>query len=210
MSPNRKNALAGVLASTVAVFVIAGIFLSISGGAQNASATFMKRIATFSDISDDNSFNSRVDQTQALFKFSLSEPLGQGLGAIGLSAKLGSAGEVFVIDNGYIARFVEMGFIGVVFFMASVLVAVVLGFGAYRESTQSGNPTISDLLAICFALQVMFLSAQAGADSYFGSQGMFFWFAVYFASAAQKQAATKRNISQSSDSQRLRRLSAAV
>jgi O-antigen ligase len=194
LAPSRGRTLAGIGVLVVGVIALSTVLINSTAGAEGSSNNFITRIQTFTDLGNDVSVNTRVDITQALFRLAIAEPLGQGLGAIGLSAKLGAGGETIVVDNGYIARFIEMGFIGGAFFLASVIVSFAYGFAAYRKSWRSGNPDLTDRLAACLCIQIMFMVGQAGADVYFGSEGMFFWLAIYFASVSTIRESSRRSI----------------
>jgi len=189
LSPRRIVVVPYLAATVLAIVLVAEAVFAFSNDAQVAGAAFAKRVQTFSDLGEDTSVNAREDQTGEIFRFVLREPLGQGLGAVGLSAKLGTAGEVLVVDNGYIARFLEMGFVGVAVFLASLALAFVCGLRAYLHAVRGRQTEMTALLAICLAVQLLFLIDQAGADSYFGSPAMCFWFALYLSTAYLRQSA---------------------
>jgi len=99
-----------------------------------------------------------------------------------------------VVDNGYIARFLEMGFIGVALFLAALVLAFASGLSAYLHATRNRQDEMAALLSICLAVQLSFLIDQAGADSYFGSPAMCFWFALYVSTAYLRQSAAAPRI----------------
>jgi O-antigen ligase len=194
LSPRRIVVFPYLVATVLAIALVAEAVFALSNDAQVAGEAFAKRVQTFSDLGEDTSVNAREDQTGEIFRFVLREPLGQGLGAVGLSAKLGTAGEVLVVDNGYIARFLEMGFIGVAVFLAALALAFVCGLRAYVHAARGRQTEMMALLAVCLAVQLLFLIDQAGADSYFGSPAMCFWFALYVSTAYLRQSAAATRI----------------
>jgi hypothetical protein len=195
LSPLRGSVLRGlaVLGGTVAVAI--ALLFALSHGPETAASSFFDRIATFQHLSEDDSASTRVSQTETLFRYTLREPLGQGLGAVGLAAKLSSGGQTIVVDNGYIARFLEMGFFGFPFFLVAVVLSLGVGWNAYRRFARAGDAESADLIAMSLAIQLTFLIGQFGTDYYFGSTAMFFWFAVFLASGFQNPSGARTTVS---------------
>jgi putative inorganic carbon (HCO3(-)) transporter len=73
------------------------------------------RMQTLSDISQDHSYNERLDLFHTMLPMVLHSPLGSGIGSLGQATKLengGALGEFGVMDNGFIAIFFTFGIVG--------------------------------------------------------------------------------------------------
>ena len=133
VSPVRGRPLLAVVAIAV-VSALLGFNASTLLGYKDVTTQLVARLDTLGDVDSDTSANDRRRETVEAAREAWSEPLGQGLGAVGTSTKLGSGGGQLTLDNGYMSRFLEMG---------------VVGFAAYVVTLGAG---------IAFALRVLVLS----------------------------------------------------
>ncbi len=183
LSPRRKSVLV-TLGGVAAAFVVVGSLLLTVVASEGANATvynLTKRISTFGAIGNDSSAMSRQDQTDEAMTEGLSEPLGQGLGASGGSTKLaGGLGQG--IDNGFAARFFEMGFIGFFIYEAALLIGIVTTFRTYRKYLRGGNLGGANYLAVAVASQLVLFITEIDADHHNALAALFFWFSLYLAS----------------------------
>lgn len=183
LSPRRTSILVTLGGVALAFVLIGSVLLTIvsSEGANTTVYNLTKRISTFGAIGNDASAMSRQDQTDEAVSEGMSEPLGQGLGASGGSTKLaGAAGAA--IDNGFAARFFEMGFIGFILYELALLTGMFMSFRKYRQFIRGGNLAAANYVAMAVAAQVVLFITEIDADHHSAFAGLFFWFALYMAS----------------------------
>ncbi len=183
LSPRRKSVLL-TLGGVAAAFVVVGSLLLTVVASEGANTTvynLSKRISTFGAIGNDSSAMSRQDQTDEAMTEGLSEPLGQGLGASGGSTKL-AGGLGTGIDNGFAARFFEMGFIGFFIYELALIIGIVTTFLTYRKYLRGGNLAGANYLAVAVASQVVLFITEIDADHHNALAALFFWFSLFIAS----------------------------
>lgn len=129
-------------------------------------------------LGQDQSFQ---DRSQLLPKFlgALSgNPLGSGPGTSGLAARLDSSPAsqnmdyVQNVDNGFLARLIETGVLGLALFFVVVVLCLRPAFRRLR----GGQPRAGD--AAWFAVAVFFLLSDLGGPSTSTGTGVFFWIAL--------------------------------
>lgn len=183
LSPQRRVAFA-TLGGVVAVFLIVGSLLLTVVDSEGANTTLLNlttRLQTFSDLSSDHSALSRQDQSQEAIADGVSEPLGQGLGASGGSTKL-AGGIGTGIDNGFVARFYEMGIVGFITYEIALLIGMLMTFVAYRRYIRAGNPKVAGYLAAAVSAQIVLFVTEIGTDHHSALVGLIFWMTLFFAS----------------------------
>ncbi len=183
LSPRRGNVLVTLGFVAVAFVAVGSILLTVvaSEGANTTVYNLSKRISTFGAIGNDSSAMSRQDQTDEAMTEGLSEPLGQGLGASGGSTKL-AGGLGTGIDNGFAARFYEMGFIGFIVYEIALLVGIVSTFRTYRRYMRAGNLADANYVAVAVAAQLVLFITEIDADHHNALAALFFWFSLFIAS----------------------------
>jgi O-antigen ligase len=182
LSPRRTYALASLGCILVLGTALSAALLVTLGGSVDVVSTLQNRLASLTDIGEDTSFNSRRQQTASALHEGMSEPLGQGLGDVGSAANAGSSGSTNTLDNGYLARFVELGVVGWVAYLVALVLAVVAVFRAYVASRRADDPLLSSILAASCAVQVMLLGTELSTDSHNGLLAIAFWFSLYIGS----------------------------
>ena len=182
MSPRRKDALKALgLVALLCTALSATVLLSLNGSQEGASL-LQSRLASLGEISDDTSFADRQRQTSGAWHEGISEPLGQGLGSIGVAANAGASSSTNTLDNGYLARFVELGVVGCAAYLVALVLAVVAVFRAYFMSLRAGDTLLCSILAGSFAVQVTMLGTDLSTDTHGGLLAIMFWFSLYVAS----------------------------
>lgn len=81
------------------------------------------RVETLSSVKDDESYNERLSLWQNMLPMVASNPVGQGIGSVGQSTKLGNSGELGEygnMDNGVIALLLTFGVLGAIFFFGAL------------------------------------------------------------------------------------------
>ncbi|WP_187355145.1 O-antigen ligase family protein [Paenibacillus tengchongensis] len=81
------------------------------------------RMETLTSVSEDHSYNERLVLWQNMLPMVAANPVGQGIGSVGQSTKLGNGGELGeygVMDNGVIALLLTFGVLGGLFFFGAL------------------------------------------------------------------------------------------
>jgi hypothetical protein len=177
LSPGKvKNlSIVGTLVVVVTVFAANAPALLGSGIAGN---DLQHRFATFTDLETDSSYRDRQQYFGAALTTAIDQPTGAGLGVLGTAAKLGSAGKTVDFDNGYIARFTEMGYFGTVCYLATLFVTLRLAGGRWRRATRQGLREDAAIAAGCVAVQVAFALLDISSDHHNALGGLFYWLSV--------------------------------
>ena len=177
LSPYRLRNVAVI--STVA---IAGALLIFNAsallGSTAAGSALSTRFDTFNDLGADDSYNVRMRYFGDALQSAAENPLGEGLGVIGIAGRLGSNESIFVFDNGYIARFTEMGYFGTACYLLALVAGLVLAYVRWRAFTRAGLRDEAMLAAAAVALQVALIVLDASDDHHTGYAGIFFWLSL--------------------------------
>jgi putative inorganic carbon (hco3(-)) transporter len=177
LTPNRVRNLAtlGVVALVGAIVVVNASTLL---GSAQASNSITARFSSLSNLNDDYSFVDRQRYFEGLLADALEQPLGLGLGVTGTAAKLGDSGEVNDFDNGFIARFTEMGYFGMACYLVTLGGMIALALSAWRRFAAQKMPQLSAITAAVVALQVMLLVLDVSSDHHDSLAGIAFWLSV--------------------------------
>ena len=123
LSPRRGPALRTltITSSLIAASVVAFFFFVPSDSIRE---TITNRFATFGSLDTDYSALDRQNEGRKAIDSGLADPLGHGLGMTGVSATLATPEQLDAsgvpddsIDNGFLSRFVEMGWPGLAAFL---------------------------------------------------------------------------------------------
>ena len=140
--------------------------------------TIFTRLASFANLSTDNSVRQRLIMTSASTQVIGAVAEGEGLGATGGATKLGSAsGRQASIDNGFLEVFYVLGWPGGSLVMLGLL-GQLLVLARFRDSRVD---TFANAARACFwaLLSVLFIG-----DIFSGAIGVMFWGAYGFACSA--------------------------
>jgi O-antigen ligase len=181
-APGRKAAALSLASIVIVCCLVSAGMLALTQGSESASSSIQERFSTLGQLSDDTSVASRQQQSAEAFHDGVSEPLGQGLGQVGTSSVAGSSGTTLTLDNGYLARFLELGFIGFLGYIAAIAMALVGTFAAYKVSASASMPDGSNALAAMLAIQVMFAILDLSTDAHNSFLGVLFWCTLFLTS----------------------------
>ncbi len=174
LTPHRARNLAvfGGMAVIVAVLIAnASVLLGSAQTGNDISARF----STLSNLNDDYSFVDRQRYFEGLLTAALRQPLGQGLGVVGTAAKLGDSGKVKDFDNGFVARFTEMGYFGMACYLFALGSMIALAGAAWRRYAARGLPRLTAIAAAVVTVQVMLFALDISADHHNALSGIAFW-----------------------------------
>lgn len=184
LSPKRRDAAGSLFAVALTCCLFVVVLISTVPGASNAVESISNRFGTFGSLNEDSSVIARQGETNAAIQIGIHEPLGQGAGTVGVSAKLGAGGGTVTVDNGYISRFLEMGWLGSAGYAVAILLAVGSSLLAYTRMRRGGDVDGASFAAFAVALQVLLLYFDAASDHHVGFSALFFWYSLYLASRA--------------------------
>lgn len=192
ISPRRFAVLPSLAIFAVVLAFLVTALPSLMGSGTDSIST---RVSTLTDIDHDGSALERQQEISDSLSAGLANPLGTGLGTVGAAAKLagGDASQNLgkALDSGYFARFVEMGWAGLLGYLAVVLgVPLAMGYALFRPgSTATTGVKVAGAtaLAVCATLAW----SDAANDAHLGLDGLFFWLALGIGSLAVQTCAER-------------------
>ncbi len=125
------------------------------------------RFASFDNIRQDNSFVSRQSLYENFFTSALGQPLGIGLGQLGLASKL-TTGNASVFDSGVLQIPYEFGWAGGAFFLWAV---GAMSLRAYNAAARSKDRVVIASAGVFFAL----VAENVFASTFGGAIGISLW-----------------------------------
>lgn len=181
VSPRRFQVLPFlVLYGILLAFLVDALPLFLGAG-QNSDVV-STRIATLADVGHDSSALARSSEIDESIQAGLAYPFGEGLGEIGAASMIsGNKHAPFgnVLDSGYLARLLELGWLGfagylfVIFGSFGVMIVTML-----RASVSSPKWTVPVTLPVAAAICAALMWADAAGDSHLAFDGLFFWIAL--------------------------------
>jgi putative inorganic carbon (hco3(-)) transporter len=174
MSPGRAKNLT-ILGGVVVLISVLVVNVSALLGSSAAGSDLSTRLDTFSNLGDDVSYNERSRYWGEPVIAAAESPLGQGLGVLGTAAKLGDSGTTHDFDNGYVARFTEMGYFGTLCYAATLIGGVLLTFKRHRIFAKAGKIELAAIAASVAAVQLSLLMLDVSSDHHNELSGLFFW-----------------------------------
>ena len=136
------------------------------------------RFSTLSNLNNDYSFADRQRYFAGLLTDAVSQPLGQGLGVLGTAAKLGDGGKVKDFDNGFVARFTEMGYFGMACYLLALGGMMALAVSAQRRYAMRSMPRLAAMAAAAVAVQMMLIALDVSSDHHDALAGIAFWLTI--------------------------------
>jgi putative inorganic carbon (hco3(-)) transporter len=183
LSAGRWRATA-TLPVLIALIAVPTFVMSSTFGDEHTTALVTDRVNTFTKLQDDESGNARFGLINYALERTSAQPFGEGLGVIGNGTKLTNERllqEGF--DNGYLARFVEMGYVGGLIYALVVFGALALMLRCWWK-TDPGDTRRRELFALAGAAQVALLALDLASDAHNAFTGVLFWIVLGVALAA--------------------------
>jgi putative inorganic carbon (HCO3(-)) transporter len=181
-SPRRLSTLPFIALYGVILSLLIASLPAFLGAGQN-SDIITDRISTLSDVGHDNSALTRTGEIQDSITQGLANPIGRGLGQVGASSELGTnPAESFgnVLDSGYFARLLELGWPGFAGYLFVVVGSFLTLLAALFRS--KGPKAISvenrSIIAMAAAICAMLLWSDAASDVHLGLDGLLFWIGI--------------------------------
>jgi hypothetical protein len=173
VSPQRGRPLLAVAAIAI-VSVLLGLSASALLGSKDVATQLDARLDTLGDV-DSAWANDRRRETAEAARQAWSEPLGQGLGTVGTSTKLGAGGGQLTVDNGYLARFLEMGVAGFAAYVVALGAGIVFALRALVLSGARNERGRQSIAATAICVQVALLGMDLSVDAHGALAGLVFW-----------------------------------
>jgi putative inorganic carbon (HCO3(-)) transporter len=188
LSPKRLRAVPPLAIFIAILVVLISTLPSLLGSGAN-SDVLTSRISTFGDVGHDASALARQTEINDALAEGLNHPAGAGLGNIGAAARLGSnAGTSIgsVLDSGYLARLVELGWLGFAGYLAVVVGGpIVILYGLRRRARADAMSDDTRVVGVTAAAMALALAwGDAASDAHLGLEGLLFWVALGLGSLA--------------------------
>jgi putative inorganic carbon (hco3(-)) transporter len=183
LSAERWRAIA-TLPVFVALIALPAVAMSNTFGDEHTTMPVADRINTLAHLQDDVSGNERYGLIDYAFQLTYARPSGEGLGVIGLGTKLSN--ERLLIegfDNGYLARFIEMGYVAGLTYVLVVFGALALLLRRWSK-VDPRDTGRRELFVLAGAAQMTLLALDLAADAHNAITGVLFWIVVGVALAA--------------------------
>lgn len=177
LSPGRVKNLT-ILAGVTVIFAVLLANVSALLGSSQAGNDISTRLDTFSNLDSDVSYNERARYWGDPLIAAATQPLGEGLGVMGTAAKLGDGGSTRDFDNGYIARFTEMGYFGTACYAFVLIAGVGLALRRHRQFGRAGDQELASIAAAVAAIQVAWLMLDVSSDHHNQLAGLFYWLSL--------------------------------
>ncbi|WP_218080010.1 O-antigen ligase family protein [Anthocerotibacter panamensis] len=171
LSPNRSRML-GAATGLVTLGAVGLLLLPALPGSERSSERLTTRFQTFTNLEQDVSIQERQALILPAFERALGEPTGEGLGVIGTATKLSAEAQTTDFDNGYLGRFVEMGYPG---FIAYLGVLAGSFFWVLRGRWQAGSALEAEQWAMVAAMLGALLLLELAVDHHEAFMGIYFW-----------------------------------
>jgi putative inorganic carbon (HCO3(-)) transporter len=173
IAPRRGRAFIAVSVISI-VTVLLALNASTLLGYKDVTTQLVARLSTLSDVDSDASVNDRQRESAVAMHNAIAEPLGQGLGTVGTSTKLGGGGQL-TLDNGYLSRFVEMGVAGVAGYLVALGSGIFFAFRALLEAGARKDGGLAEIAATAVCVQVTMLGFDLSVDAHSALPGLVFW-----------------------------------
>ena len=177
LSPGKARNLAVVAVLAIAV----GLFVANAPsllGSSRAGIDLQQRLDTLGDVQTDSSYRDRERYFGDALTTAVDQPTGEGLGVIGTAAKLGSSGATVDFDNGFIARFTEMGYFGTACYLTTLVLTFGLALTRWRAYSRAGLNEDARAAAACVGVQVAFFLLDVSSDHHAQLGGLFYWLSL--------------------------------
>lgn len=179
----RRGATALAIGS---LFVIVAIGFAIAPSFGETGTRLQDRLSdrydTIGKLDTDVSVLERQNQIENGIDAGNANPIGVGLGVLGVAAKLdGVKGEALTLDSGYVSRFEALGYLGMAGYLIVTLGAlgrslVLIGTCASQDERERAV-----VIAAAATAQAALVAIDVAVDGHSGFDGIFFWLAIAIA-----------------------------
>lgn len=149
------------------------------------SSSITSRFESFGNLSEDTSYQERLAFSTHIAQYISANPLGNGLGSTGLSAKLNN-NALQDFDNGYLNVFYTFGLPGGLLFIGLLLFLLVHTIKGRNEHREYHHLAFATMVAVMF----LFLSSNMMS----GVGGACIWFLVSIVFMEHKEKVNHENL----------------
>jgi len=143
------------------------------------------RMDTITELDEDNSMRARVRLYQGAGLNAILNPLGQGIGSLGLAAKLSDAGRTMSFDSGVLAIPLTLGWPGSLLYLGGLIWMLLQ---ALRISTYNAD----SFAVIAVSIVMSFMAMMVFANQLKGLHGMMVWSFLGLALSSKHYHAVKK------------------
>lgn len=177
----RRYVLTAVaLAAGISGAVVVGYAVLPSTAVMRVTDILGRRLTSLGDLAQDRSYVERSQIINRALEQIGSHPLGLGLGATGVGARLGPQGGIEAFDNGLLDVVYSLGWFGAALFYGGIL-AVTLRQTTPRAEVAAGDGTPAAARAALAATAVQLLSG----NQFWNVMGAAFWTAAGLLAASR-------------------------
>jgi hypothetical protein len=177
LSPRKVQNLSSIAAVSIILVLFTANAAALFGNSQ-AAIDLQNRFASLTSLGTDTSYRDRLRYFGDALTTAASQPTGAGLGVVGTAAKLGAAGATVDFDNGYIARFTEMGYFGTAAYLATIGFVFVCTLSRWRTFSRSGNRPAAAIAAAMVGMQISLIFLDISGDHHNQFSGILFWLSL--------------------------------
>jgi len=180
LSPRRTELALGIGGIVLAIALVVGLTPSIAGetGARIVDR-LTDRFNTIDALDTDVSISTRQLEIEAGLALAIAEPLGQGLGTVGIAAKLdGGAGEAITVDSGYVSRFEALGYLGMCGYVLVTVGGLARSLAQAVAVASQGERERAVVVAAAVAMQGALVAIDFAVDSHSAFDAILFWLAL--------------------------------
>lgn len=191
----KRVTLTKALLTAIIALGIATIILQNTPGFDKPIATLGQRLNTLGDVEHDYSAIDRENQIRVGLEMAEKNPIGYGLGIFGMATSLNSYdGTNQLIDHGYLARLLELGWPGFAAYFLPFLAAAALCCMTLLDSFQPRKMESpkTDHLALAAGSLTSLMLLNCFGDFDRGVTSFIGWTAIFFFAAFQSQRSNQR------------------
>jgi putative inorganic carbon (hco3(-)) transporter len=153
-----------------AAAVAAAVTIALSPVSQTAEDV-VNRFKSITNNKEDTSQIERKATVRETLPVAVRAPLGHGLGSAGEATKLTGESELRAADNGYLALMYQVGLVGFLLVMTTVVYIAVAAWDGARSRAPG-----QEMRQLLFAMLVALLVVLWAGDAFYGTVGVIFWF----------------------------------
>jgi hypothetical protein len=178
-----RGTLAKVLLASILAIGIGTVILQNIPGFEKPMTVLQQRFESLGDVDHDYSAIDREKQIQEGSENARAHPIGYGLGVFGTSTSINSYdGTNALIDNGFLARLIELGWAGFAGYLAPFIIAAALCFMGFLATFTPGitHQAQTDHLALAASCLVALMLLNIFGDFDRGITSFIGWMSLFF------------------------------
>jgi hypothetical protein len=187
-APQRLRIVVVIVFGTIFAAALASSLPTLLGDSYDAGS-ILGRFQTLGDVEHDLSANTREGEYYDAIDAAAKAPLGLGLGTFGPGARLSGAVDIDqngrVIDGGYLANLLSLGWVDFCFYLGVTIGAPLWLLAASIRHRQVESATV---VALAVSVGVYLIWNDSAVESHIATDGLLFWIATSLAFRAIEDA----------------------